>query len=330
MKTKLQTTPQNTDVTRIQPGQSLRLILENRISENTRLAYKTDITHLKNYAEAHSLDLTSLTEDQFIFFLEDQINQGFAYTTIRRRIVGINQVLSEAFQFNFKRSEKVKELIKGLVRTDRSAITDQRPRDYAKDQASPITPKVLMEAIKAIDKDENLSQYASRRNKALLLLGYAGGFRRSELVAIRKQDLEFKPGLINVYLPKSKTRQKVNDSSQAKEMKPIHQTGSYYCPVQALRDLLEITGDGFIFQSCLRNGKPSGKVLSAHSFNQICKKYLGAEFSAHSIRAGLITTAYKNGNNVKEITEITGQTPATVMGYVRLMDKEEIRLKNGL
>jgi len=164
------------------------------------------------------------------------------------------------------------------------------------------------------------------RNRALLLLGFAGGSRRSELVALQRAHLRFVGQGIEVLVERSKT-----DQEQRGHVKVIaHGSDSTTCPVRALKDWLELSGiaEGPVFRPINRHEQLGARALTGHAVAEIVKRAASAaglptpELSGHSLRAGFVTAAASGGADYPSIMDQTGhQNLDTVLGYNRRKDK---------
>jgi site-specific recombinase XerD len=134
------------------------------------------------------------------------------------------------------------------------------------------------------------------RNRALLHIGFAGAFRRSELVAIDVEQLHFdEENRLRVTLPKSKTNQYGEPESVW-----ILPAGAY-CPVRALRAWLEVAGItcGAVFRSIDRHKNVKGRI-SEELVPYIVKRFARSarldpeQFSGHSLRSGHVTQSLLN------------------------------------
>ncbi len=173
----------------------------------------------------------------------------------------------------------------------------KRRKGSRKKQQSPLT----IEHIKDIRFRTDLK---GMRDKALLLVGFAGCFRRSELVSLRAEDIEESPFGLRVYLENSKTDQEGQGEwvdILASELYPE------YCPVAALREWLKHSGisQGPIFRSLTKGGKPKlGRKLSGVSVDAIVKwaaEECGLDrnkYGGHSLRAGKATYLSEKGKSV--------------------------------
>ena len=153
------------------------------------------------------------------------------------------------------------------------------------------------------------------RDRALLLIGFAGAFRRSELVALNVEDLDFREDGLKVTIRRSKT-----DQEGAGQVIGISHGGKL-CPVRALRDWLSAAGitAGLIFPRMDRHGNMLGR-MSGETVAIVVKRYAAAvgldpsKYAGHSLRAGLVTQAAMNG--VQELS-IMKQTRHKSMDMLR-------------
>jgi integrase len=160
------------------------------------------------------------------------------------------------------------------------------------------------------------------RDRALLTLGFAGAFRRSELVALDVADLVFVEEGMEVTLRKSKTDQ---EGEGRKVGIPFGSRRSTTCPVSAMRAWLEATGieTGAVFRSVDRWGRV-GDRLSDRGVVLVVKRYAAAAgldvatLAGHSLRAGLATSAAKAGKSERSIMAQTGhRSTQMVRRYIR-------------
>ena len=168
------------------------------------------------------------------------------------------------------------------------------------DQAAAFTVAELKQALGRIDP----ATTAGLRDRALLLLGFAGAFRRSELAALNVEDLDFNERALVVHLARSKT----NQYGEREDKAIFYAPNPDHCPVRALRAWLAALGRtaGPLFVWVPRAAPdrvavPSGKRLSAISLNKLVQKRLGPQYSAHSLRVSFVTVAILNGQSHKGI-----------------------------
>jgi integrase len=160
------------------------------------------------------------------------------------------------------------------------------------------------------------------RDRALILIGFAGAFRRSELVAVEMDDIEFNREGLTITLLQSKTDQ---EGQGYKKGIPY---GSHpdTCPVRSLQDWLQAAKitKGPLFRRVNRYGQVGPAALTGKSVAVIVKKLAKAaglderKYSGHSLRAGLITTAANRGVDERSIMKQSGHKSLTVMrGYIQ-------------
>lgn len=176
---------------------------------------------------------------------------------------------------------------------------------------------------------------AGLRDRALLLLGFAGAFRRSELVGLQLAHIQQHSAGLVVALPASKA----NQGGEREESKLILR-GSVpaTCPVRALQRWLDASGirSGYVFRR-LHRGQKIGKPLSGQSVRLIVKARAAAvgmvadDLSAHSLRSGLVSSALDAGASAGQIQQITGhRTPAMVAVYDKRRHSADKHAARGL
>ncbi|MDE5454132.1 tyrosine-type recombinase/integrase [Bradyrhizobium sp. CSA112] len=147
----------------------------------------------------------------------------------------------------------------------------------------------------------------------MLLMGFAGAFRRSELVALDVADLvQVKAGLL-IRIKKSKTDQEGVGASIAIARSDVA------CPVEASRAWLEAAGiqEGAVFRPINKSGRVAPSRLSDRSVANIVKAYAKragldpALFSGHSLRAGFLTSAAANGASIFKMMDVRRTAAAT-------------------
>jgi integrase len=161
---------------------------------------------------------------------------------------------------------------------------------------------------------------AGKRDRALLLLGFAGAFRRSELVALNVEHIEETADGLRIFIASSKTDQECAGATIAIVR------GSNACPVTALRDWLDAAGieSGPIFRSINKAGQVSPQRLSDRSVANLVKAYaerIGLDanlFAGHSLRAGFLTSAAGRGASIFKMMDVSRHKSVdTLRGYVR-------------
>jgi integrase len=268
----------------------------------TRRAYQSDLGHFLGWGGS-----IPSSPDQVASYLADHA-QKLRAATLRRRVVALGLAHTTQGHPNPCASDLVRVTLRGIRRTHGS---EQR-------QVAPAICEDILAMVRG------LSGLKGIRDRALLLLGFAGAFRRSELVALNVTDLEFVERGLIVHLRRSKTDQE----GVGRKIAIPHGRGAV-CAVQSVRDWLEASciKEGAMFRPITRHGHMSQERLSGHAVAQIVKERAGAaglksdQYSGHSLRAGLITSAAQAGVSVWKIKAQSGhRTDAMVSRYVRDAD----------
>ncbi|WP_165356834.1 site-specific integrase [Nocardioides zhouii] len=162
---------------------------------------------------------------------------------------------------------------------------------------------------------------AGSRDRAILLVGFAGALRRSELVALRVDDVEWRDEGAVLHIRRSKADQEAAGREVALPRGKDEQS----CPVDALRSWLA-EGDisrGQLFRSVDRHGNV-GEQLSDRAIVLVIRRAATAagldpdKYSGHSLRAGFATTAAAHGASERRIAVQTGHRSMEVLrGYIR-------------
>jgi len=161
------------------------------------------------------------------------------------------------------------------------------------------------------------------RDRALLALGFAGAFRRSELVALRVEDLTVSADGFRVMIRRSKTDQE----GAGQEIAILR--GVRIRPVAAVEAWLAASGitEGFIFRPVLKGGRIQAEALTGHSVATLVKAYAkragldSALFAGHSLRAGFLTSSAEAGAGVLKMVEVSRHKSIDMLRtYVRRAD----------
>ena len=166
------------------------------------------------------------------------------------------------------------------------------------------------------------------RDNAILQMGFLGAFRRSELIAIKIEHINWQADGIEILIPKSKTDQ-VNTGQYC----AIPNSNEKLCAVRILKQWLEKAkiNDGFIFRRIYKSDKVIDNNLTSDAVNNILKQHVkavgidnAADFSSHSMRRGLATTAYRDGVSIPAIMrQGRWKQVDTVMEYIEAAQRFE-------
>ena len=285
-----------------------RSFVDASSAASTRRADQSDWRIFSAYCEARGLSPLPAAADTVMAFLSAEAMGGAKSSTLGRRVAAIRFAHKAAGIEPSTNSEAVKAVMRGIRRTVGAA----------KVQKAPATADRVREML-----DRCPDTIRGKRDRALLALGFAGAFRRSELVALTVEDLVEAPDGFRITIRHSKTDQE----GQGQEV--AIPRGARLRPVEAVQAWLAASGitSGPIFRAVGKAGRVSGAALSAGSVADLVKEYAGAvgldaaTFAGHSLRAGFITSAAEAGATVFKMMEVSRHKSVdTLRGYVRRAD----------
>lgn len=166
------------------------------------------------------------------------------------------------------------------------------------------------------------------RDVALLLVGWVGAFRRSEVARLQVEDVSWLDGGMEILLRHSKV-----DQEGQGYVKFLPASHSAWCPSKALKHWLEASGitSGYIFRPVNRHDQIGDSVLTAHSVARIVKrlaKLAGHDpsaYSGHSLRSGFVSAGILAGVPSYQLMQVTGhKSEATLQKYVRIRDRRNV------
>jgi site-specific recombinase XerD len=274
-------------------------------AKSTVRCYETDWSDFSEWCarqQACSLPASPETVACYISAMAEH----YKASTIQRRLSAISQCHQVKGFESPTKNEIVRSVLKGIRRTLGTAPNEK----------APLVAADLREMIARLP-----DTMIGTRDRALLLLGFAGAFRRSELVGLNLEDLTFTDDGLVVMLRRSKTDQE----GQGRKVGVPSLPHSDACPVRAVRAWLDASGitAGPLFRSVAVGGRLQANRLSDNAVAEVVKRRLPAgkdvgKFAGHSLRAGFVTSAANGGASVKAIMRQTGhRSLATVMRYMR-------------
>lgn len=278
-------------------------------SENTLRAYESDWSDFRAWCEKNGETALPAEPETIVNYINDLADEAKA-NTVARRITAISENHLAAGTPRAKNPAK-----STLVRAAVAAI--RREKGTFQRGKAP----VLMETLSLLSDCFTDDDIASVRDRALIFLGFAGAFRRSELVAVRAEHLTFSAEGLVVFVPRSKSDQDGRGSSIAIPYAPDPSV----CAVRAVRAWLDASGidAGAIFRPFKNNGELRSSPLSDKSVSLIIKKYVKAaglderDFAGHSLRRGFATSAAQHDVSALDIMRQTRhKTEAMVHRYI--------------
>ena len=274
-------------------------------STATRRAYAADFAIFLGWCSER--DVKPLPAEPAIIsaFLAFEVGRGRRPSTLGRRLAAIQFWHLTAGHEPPTTAEPVRATLRGIRRVFGTARRRKAPAiaDLAKAMARSTPPTLV-----------------GLRDRALILLGFAGALRRSELVALDVSDLvRTEKGLL-VTIRRSKTDQEAEGATIAIPR------GGQDCPVTALETWLLAASvtEGPVFRPIGRSGKVSHRRLCDRAVTMTIKYYakqtgLDAKaFSAHSLRSGFLTSAAANGASIFKMMDVSRHKSIdTLRAYVR-------------
>ena len=220
----------------------------------TRRAYRSDFALFQSWCETKRITALPAAPATVAAFLAAEAKRGTKASTIGRRLAAIRYAHKIVGHEPPTNAEAVKATLRGIRRTVGSAPVRKAPAT---------ADKVIAMAERAG------ADIKGRRDRALLLLGFAGAFRRSELMALDIADLQFCDGGLRVIIRKSKTDQEGHGTTIAIAR------GSAACPVEAVRAWIKAASivDGPLFRPVTRTGMISNLRLSGRAVAEVVKRY---------------------------------------------------------
>jgi len=264
---------------------------------NTLRAYKADYKDFALFCIKHSFKPMP-TDPKTLSIYLTHLSKTSKFSTLKRRLASISVIHRLSGHYIDVKHPVITENLMGIKRVKGS---------YQKAK-KPILINELKLIVNVIDKEKN--EKNRFKNRALILIGFAGGFRRSELVAILLEDIEFVSEGVKIFIKRSKT-----DQSGEGMIKAIpYFSNPNYCPVISLKNWLK------------KSDIKSGKIfdMSDRSVALTIKKYTGIagldskKYSGHSLRSGFATSAAELGAEERSIMAMTGhKTTQMVRRYIQ-------------
>ena len=257
--------------------------LEKSKAENTIKAYAADWNDFSDWCQDHHQCELPATPETIVNYMNDLADDARA-NTVSRRVTAISENHIAAGYSGSKNPAK-----DGMVRAAMSAI--RREKGTFQQGKAPI----LIETLYLLADCFKTDDLTALRDRALLFVGFAGAFRRSELVRIQYEELTFTPQGLMIFVPQSKGDQLGHGATIAI---PYAQDPQI-CAVRALQSWLTASGikSGPIFRPFTRSHQLRPTHLSDKSVALIVKKYVrmagldARQFAGHSLRRGFATSA---------------------------------------
>lgn len=271
----------------------------------TRRAYRTDFEIFRAWCAERAISVLPAAPETVAAFLAQEAGRRIKPSTIGRRVAAIRYAHKLARLPLPTDDERVTATLRGIRRTVGTAPAKKMPATAERIVAmAPIAGERL----------------SSIRDRALLLLGFAGAFRRSELAALDFEDVEETAEGLRVTICRSKTDQEGQGYLIAIPF------GTLACPVKALKAWFQASGiaSGPIFRPIAKGERLQNVRLTDRSVAKIVKAHAARagldpeKFAGHSLRSGFLTSAAAHGASIfKMADQSRHKSLETLRGYVR-------------
>jgi integrase len=275
----------------------------------TLRAYGTDLANYQAWCDRHGFVAVPATPEVVGAYLA-AAGEGYAMPTLRRRVAAIARACGVAGHPLDTKHPAIRETLRGIGRKHGSPSR----------RAAAITTADVRSLCRACGPD-----LAGARDRVLFLLGFAGALRRSELVGLDVEHVRWTGGGLKLLIERSKT----DAQGEGAEIAIPRGRADDTCPVTALKTWLELSDitAGPLFRKVNRGGVVERARLTTDAVRQILLKRaaetglkgtLAEPLSPHGLRAGFVTTAYRNGVPDEEIMGHTRHRSLTTMrSYIR-------------
>ena len=270
--------------------------LKNSKAQNTLRAYEADFKDFSAFCAKNGLNSLP-SEPKIVAIYLTHLSSFSKFSTLKRRLASIKVIHRLKGHYIDTKHPIIAENLLGIKR---KMGVKQTPK-------KPLLINDLKLIIKVINEERN--EYKRHQNKALILIGFAGGFRRSELVSINIEDIDFVSEGVKITINRSKT-----DQSGLGMIKAIpYFDNKNYCPVTSLKDWIKYSN---IDKGKIFNISDKTVALTIKKYALLAglehKKYAG-----HSLRSGFATSTAEKGADERSIMAMTGhKTTQMVRRYI--------------
>ena len=287
------------------------LNLKNSKANNTLRAYKSDFHDFSLFCVKNSFKPLP-TEPRIVsLYLTYLSAKNIKISTLKRRLVSIGVVHKLKGHYLDTKHPSIIENIMGI----------KRRKGTIQKAKKPLLINNLKKLINVIDNQKK-NEIKILRDRSIILIGFAGGFRRNEIVSLDCDDLEFVSEGLKIRLKRSKT-----DQYGEGTMKGIpYFDNLQYCPVISIQKWIEVSkiNSGPLFRRFIKGSNLSENRLSDQTVAILIKDYLelagidSTNYSGHSLRSGFATTAAEAGVEERSIMAMTGhKSTEMVRRYIK-------------
>jgi len=309
----------NNLITDIKALQEETLInLQSSKAENTVRAYKSDFKDFGLFCAQNGFKSLPSEPKVVSLYLTHLSTKDVKMSTLKRRLVSIAVIHKLKGHYLDTKHPIIIENIMGIKRRKGSIQKGKKPLLIN-------SLKILINVIDEYNKEDIIKL----RDRSIILMGFSGGFRRSEIVSLNYDDLDFVTEGLKINIKRSKTDQFGEGSLKGLP----YFDNKKYCPVLSLKNWIEISNinSGPLFRRFSKSSKLLENRLSDQTIALLIKKYLklaginNKDYSGHSLRSGFATSAAESGVEERSIMAMTGHKSTEM---VRRYIKEANLFKN--
>ena len=294
------------------------LNLQSSKATNTVRAYKSDFKDFCLFCAQNGFKPLPSDPKIVSLYLTYLSTKDNKMSTLKRRLVSIGVIHKLKGYYLDTKHPSIKENIMGIKRRKGSIQKGKKP----------ILINNLKLIVDVIDQQKN-EDIKKLRDRSIILIGFSGGFRRNEIVALDFEDLDFVSEGLKIDIKRSKTDQFGEGSKKALP----YFDNSQYCPVVSLQKWIKISkiNSGSLFRRFSKGSKLSENRLTDQTVALLIKTYLqlagidSKKYSGHSLRSGFATSAAESGAEERSIMTMTGHKSTEM---VRRYIKEANLFKN--
>jgi integrase len=278
-------------------------------AQNTLRAYNAAWGEFQTFCAQRGAVALPAPHHVVVEYLTALAGAGARVSTIQTKLAAIAFAHAAHNGDNPAKSAAVRIVMQGI----------RRSLGCAPHQKAPITRAELVRMLDALGND-----LAGARDRAILLLGFAGAFRRSELVALNVEDVRFGADDVTITIRRSKTDQEGHGA--VKRVPMLGADDAAVCPARALKAWLDAAQiqSGAVFRAIDRWGHARRERLNDRAITLVIKRAATAagldarQFAGHSLRAGFVTQAAADNTPEWAIAEVTGHKSREVLQkYIR-------------
>ncbi len=285
----------------------IRHLVEASVASETRRAYASRLKRFVNWCNEKGFSSTYPIEAEILaMYITDMAGDGLSNATITQTMAAVSTTHKAQGLNSPTESLLVKKVLKGFRREYGTA---HKKHDAA-------TVEVVRYLLNSIPDDNSPKNV---RDKAIIALGFAGAFRRSELCAIDVEHLKWVFRGTQEILLIEVVRSKADQEGRGMTKAIFPSKDTPYSPTELLKRWLKIRGsEGALFTRILKGEHITEERLTPQSVRLIVKHTaakagLSLDLTAHSLRSGFVTTAIRQGKTERSIMNQTGHRSTQVL-----------------